>query len=463
VNKFEARVGSVGTLLSFALERASRYLAQLSERNVQPQAADIARLQRLEEALPEATSDPMRTLALLDEVVSPATMGMAGGRFFGFVIGGSLPVTVAANWLATAWDQNTGLYSSTPGTAHIETVASRWLVELLELPAHTSVGFVTGATVANFTALAAARHIVLKNTGWNVEADGLFGAPAITVITGAEVHPTLLKSLGMLGLGRSRVVHAAVDNQGRMRASALPPISGPTIVCLQAGNVNTGAFDPFLPLIEHAHAKGAWVHIDGAFGLWARATPELRHLTNGLELADSWATDAHKWLNVPYDSGLAFVRDPQALQPAMAITAEYLPTHTAQRNPSDFTPELSRRARGVEIWAALRSLGRAGLAEMFARNCRQARRFAEGLAAAGCEILNEVVLNQVLVSFGSPERTREVIEAIQQDGTCWCGITVWQGRTAMRISVCSWATTDEDVELSLKAMIRCAQRALQKQ
>lgn len=454
--KYRAQTDGLESLLGSALERASRYLKQLGERSVQPQPAAIANLQRLEEQLPAAASDPMRTLALLDEVVSPATMGMAGGRFFGFVIGGSLPVTVAANWLATAWDQNTGLYSSTPGTARLETVAARWLVELLGLPAGTAVSFITGATVANFTALAAARHIVLKKAGWNVEADGLFGAPPITVITGEEVHPTLLKSLGMLGLGRSRIVRAKVDGQGRIRSDALPGISGPTIVCLQAGNVNTGAFDPFEPLIERAHAAGAWVHVDGAFGLWARAAPELQHLTKGLEHADSWATDAHKWLNVPYDSGLAFVRDPHALQPAMAITAEYLPTETGQRNPSDFTPELSRRARGVEVWAALRSLGRAGLAEMFERNCRQARRFAAGLAAAGYGILNEVVLNQVLVSFGTPERTRKVIEAIQKDGTCWCGITIWQGKTAMRISVCSWATTDEDVERSLEAMLRCA-------
>jgi glutamate/tyrosine decarboxylase-like PLP-dependent enzyme len=241
-----------------------------------------------------------------------------------------------------------------------------------------------------------------------------------------------------------------------MRTDTLPAIQGPTIVCLQAGNVNTGAFDPFEPLIERAHAAGAWVHIDGAFGLWAKAAPSLRHLVIGLELADSWATDAHKWLNVPYDSGLAFVRDAQALKASMAITAEYLPAETAGRNPSDFTPELSRRARGVEVWAALRSLGRAGLAEMFERNCRQARRFAAGLAAAGHEILNDVVLNQTLVSFGDPARTRRIVQAIQDDGTCWCGITMWQGRTAMRISVCSWATTDEDVERSLAAMLRIA-------
>jgi glutamate/tyrosine decarboxylase-like PLP-dependent enzyme len=288
-----------------------------------------------------------------------------------------------------------------------------------------------------------------------VEADGLFGAPPISVIVGAEAHTTLFKGLGVLGLGRSRVVRVPVDGQGRMRADALPRIEGPTILCLQAGNVNSGACDPFTDIIPRARAAGAWVHVDGAFGLWARASKSCSTQVRGLEQANSWATDAHKWLNVPYDSGLAFVRDAAALRAAMAVTAEYLPT-SPQRNPSDYTPELSRRARGVEIWAALASLGRAGVAELVDRCCRHAQRFASGLAAAGHEILNEVVLNQVLVSFGSPERTRAVIEAVQQDGTCWAGVTVWQQRTAMRISVCSWATTDADVERSLAAMLRIA-------
>ncbi len=313
--------------------------------------------------------------------------------------------------------------------------------------------------MANFTALAAARHAVLARAGWNVEADGLFGAPPINVVIGEEAHTTLLKSLGMLGLGRSRVVRVPVDGQGRMRADALPSLQAPTIVCVQAGNVNSGAFDPFGPLIERAHADGAWVHVDGAFGLWAKAAPSLRHLARGLEHADSWATDAHKWLNVPYDSGLAFSRDGHALSAAMAVTAEYLPSQSQHRNPCDFTPELSRRARGVEVWAALRSLGKVGLAELFERNCRQAARFAQGLRAAGYTILNKVVLNQVLVAFGDPEHTRNVIAALQREGTCWCGPTVWQGHTAMRISVSSWATTDDDVERSLEAMLRVASEA----
>ena len=443
-------------ILDDAARRARQYLERLGTRSVAADAASVAGLRELDETLPQQGCDPAETLGLLDRTVSPATMAMAGPRFFGFVIGGALPVTVAANWLAAAWDQNAALYEVTPGVSRLEEIALRWLVELLGLPPSTGAGFVSGATVANFTALAAARHAVLASAGWNVEADGLFGAPPIQVITGAEAHPTLLKSLGMLGLGRGRIQRAPVDGQGRMRADALPRISGPAIVCLQAGNLNTGAFDPFEPLIEQAHAAGAWVHVDGAFGLWAKAAPSLRPLARGLERADSWATDAHKWLNVPYDSGLAFSRDAHALRAAMAVTAEYLPTESTHRNPSDFTPELSRRARGVEVWAALRSLGRAGLAELFERKCRQASRFAAGLRAAGYPILNDVVLNQVLVSFGPAERTRAVIAALQREGTCWCGATVWQGATAMRISVCSWATTDADVERSLAAMLRVA-------
>jgi glutamate/tyrosine decarboxylase-like PLP-dependent enzyme len=444
------------TILDEAARQARHYLQKLQERAVAPSSAAIEALRELDEPLGEHGANASETLDLLARVVSPATMAMAGPRFFGFVIGGVLPAALAANWLASAWDQNAALYEVTPGVSRVEEVALRWLIELFELPPETGGGFVTGATVANFTALAAARHAVLANAGWNVEADGLFGAPRITVITGEEAHPTLLKSLGMLGLGRSRIVRVAVDAQGRMRADALPAIKGPTILCLQAGNLNTGAFDPFVPLIDAAHGAGAWVHVDGAFGLWAKAAPTLRHLTDGLELADSWAADAHKWLNVPYDSGLAFCRDAHALQASMAITAEYLPTQSPRRNPSDFTPELSRRARGIEIWAAMRSLGRQGLAGLFERNCRQARRFAQGLRDAGHSVINEVALNQVLVTFGDAHRTRAVINALQTEGTCWCGATVWQGHTAMRISVCSWATTDADVERSLAAMLHVA-------
>ena len=450
---------ATASLLFDAARRSAEYLGALGRRAVRPSPAAVTDLARLETPLPEAPTDPAIVLSELDTLVAPATMATAGPRFFGFVIGGTLPAALAANWLATAWDQNAAMASVTPGVARVEAIALGWLVDVLGLPATTEGAFVTGATMANFTALAAARHAVLARAGWDVGADGLIGAPPVTVLTGEEAHPTLLKSLALLGFGRRHIVRLPVDSQGRVRAEALPRLSGPTIVCLQAGNINTGAFDPFAAICEPAREAGAWVHVDGAFGLWAQASTQLARLARGVELADSWATDAHKWLNVPYDSGLAFVREPGALPAAMAITAEYLPTAGAARNPSDYTPELSRRARGVEVWAVLRSLGRSGLAEMLERNCRQARRFAARLADAGYEILNDVVLNQVLVSFGAPQATQRVIAAVQDDGTCWCGGTVWQGRTAMRISVCSWATTDADVELSVEAILRAARQA----
>jgi glutamate/tyrosine decarboxylase-like PLP-dependent enzyme len=442
-------------LLKAAAVRATHYLETLDERGVTPAPSAIQGLARFDEMLPEGPSDPAATLALLDEAGSPATMAMAGGRFFGWVTGGSLPATVAANWLAAAWDQNTAGWQASPVAATVEEVALHWLVELLGLPQGTGAGFVTGATMANFTCLAAARHALLEAAGWDVAADGLFGAPPITVVVGDEVHVAVLKALALLGLGQKRVLRVPVDGQGRMRADGFPDLSGPAIVCLQAGNVNTGAFDPLAELCEQAHAAGAWVHVDGAFGLWAAAAPGRAHLVTGIERADSWATDGHKWLNVPYDCGLAFVRNAAPLRAAMAVSAAYLSV-AEQRKPNDFTPEMSRRARGVEVWAALRSLGRSGLAELFERNCRQAARFAAGLRDAGYEVLNDVVLNQVLVSFGDAATTRRVIAGIQEDGTCWCGGTEWQGRAAMRISVSSWATTDADVEKSLAAMLRVA-------
>jgi len=442
-----------------AAHRAMRYLNSLAHRSVVPEPIDLAALSKLDGPLPQGSTDPKRVLALLDEVVGAATVAMAGPRYFGFVTGGSLPTALAANWLAGAWDQNANFYASTPGVAHLEGVVIRWLNELFGWGPSIAGAFVTGATMANFTALAAARHQVLERVGWSVEANGMFGAPPITVIVGAEAHPTLFKSLGLLGLGRSRVTRVPADSQGRMRADALPRMAGPTILCLQAGNVNTGSFDPFEQIVPVAHAANAWVHVDGAFGLWARACGECRAITRGIERADSWATDAHKWLNVPYDSGVAICRDRDALRGATAVSAAYL-VQGAEREPCEYVPELSRRARGVDVWAAMSSLGRSGIAEMVERNCRQASRFADGLRDAGYETLADVVLNQVLVSFGDDETTRRVIAGLQSDGTCWCGGTVWHGRTAMRISVSSWATTDDDVELSLAAMIRVASEVL---
>jgi glutamate/tyrosine decarboxylase-like PLP-dependent enzyme len=447
-------MSDIRDLMQDAAERGIRYLESLDERPVRPDPAVEARLGELSRPLPEGPLGPAAVLAELDDYAG-ATMAMSGPRFFGFVIGGVLPAAQAANWLAGAWDQNTGAHAATPLTATLETVSLGWLVDLLGLPEGTGAGFVTGATVANFSCLLAARHAVLEAAGWDVEADGLYGAPPVTVIIGEEAHPSVFKSLGLAGFGRNRVVRVPVDGQGRMRADALPPISGPAIVCVQAGNVNTGAFDPAPEIIPAAKAAGAWVHVDGAFGLWAAASPRHAHLMEGYADADSWATDAHKYLNTSYDSGLAFVREPAALRAAMAITAAYLP-FGERREPSDYTPELSRRARGVEVWAALRSLGRSGVAELVDRTCRHATRFAEGLRAAGYDVLNEVVLNQVLVSFGDADRTRRVIADIQAEGTCWAGPTIWQGHTAMRISVSGWSTTEVDVERSLAAIIRVA-------
>ena len=445
-------------LLALAAERAISYHQTLDARSVAPAPEAVARLSALGGPLPETPRSPGETFALLDEVGSPATVATTGGRYFGFVTGGALPVTVAANWLAAAWDQNAALTVMSPVAAELERIAIGWLLDALGLPVESAGALVTGATMANFTGLAAARHAVLRRVGWDVEADGLFGAPPITVVVGAEAHTTLHKALALLGLGRSRVVTIPVDGQGRMRSDALPDpatISGPAIVCLQAGNVNTGAFDPASAILPWARDLGAWTHVDGAFGLWAAVAPARAALMAGFAEADSWATDAHKYLNTPYDCGLAFVRDPEALRSAMVATAAYLPT-ADQRDPMHYTPESSRRARGVEIWAALRTLGRSGVADLVERCCRHAVRFAEGLRAAGYSVLNDVVLNQVLVAFGDDDTTRRVIAALQQDGTCWCGGTVWQGRAAMRISVSSWATTDDDVERSLAAMIRVA-------
>ena len=444
-------------LLQSVARRASRYLKDIQERRVGPSTAAVHGLNRFLEPIPPGPSAPEDVIRLLDDYGSPATMGMAGPRFFGWVIGGSLPAALAANWLAGAWDQNAGLFAATPVATVLEELSLAWMVDVLRLPVGTGGAFVTGATVANFTALAAARHAVLDRAGWNVEARGLFGAPEIQVVVGEEAHPSAIKALGMLGLGRERVVRVPVDSQGRMCADRLPALRPPSILCLQAGNVNTGAFDPAREIVRRARQAGAWVHVDGAFGLWAAASEQYAHLVDGVAEADSWATDAHKWLNVPYDSGLAFVRDAETLRAAMGLTAAYLP-QGEHREPSQYVPELSRRARGVEIWAALKSLGRAGLAETIERDCRCARRFADGLRAAGFEILNVVVLNQVLVSFGTPDETAQVIAGIQQDGTCWCGGTVWQGRTAMRISVSSWATSEADVDRSLEAMVRVARR-----
>lgn len=442
-------------LLAEAARRARRYVEGVGQRPVAPTPQALTDLTRFDEALPDRPSDPLATLALLDDVGSPATMASTGPRYFGFVTGGTLPIALAAAWLTSAWDQNAALPVMSPIAAHLHEVTRSWLVSLFGLPAGTATAFVTGATMANATALAAARDQQLARVGWDVQHDGLAGAPPLSVVAGERAHSTLFKALGLIGLGRGRVHRVPADDQGRLRAELLPDLDGPIIVCTQAGEVNTGAFDPFPQIASWARRRGAWLHVDGAFGLWALADPTRAHLVGGLTEADSWATDGHKWLNVTYDSGIALVRNAEHLRRSFASVAGYLP-------PADgfeamhHAPESSQRARQIELWAVLRSLGRAGVAELVAGACSRARRIGDALAVAGLPVRNDVVLNQVLVSGADEASTARLIAEVQRDGTCWCGPTTWNGQLAMRISVSGWNTTDEDADRSIEAILRCA-------
>ncbi|MEU8227445.1 aminotransferase class V-fold PLP-dependent enzyme [Kribbella sp. NPDC048915] len=445
--------------LSEAYERATKYLGELPDRRVGPRATSEELHKALGGPLPTAPTEPRDVIAQLAEGVEDGLLPSGSGRFFGFVFGGATPAALAADWLTTTWDQNAGLYAASPAGAVAEDVAARWLVELFGLPGVTSVGFVTGAQMANFTGLAAARHDVLRRAGWDANLDGLIGAPPIRVLAGAERHDTIDRALRFLGLGTNCIVPIAVDGQGRIRVEALESAledEGPQIVCAQVGNVNTGAIDPIREICDLAHQRGAWVHVDGAFGLWAAVSDELRSLVDGIDLADSWASDAHKWLNVPYDSGLVLCAHPEAHRAAMSIRAAYLiQDENGERDPLDYNPEFSRRARGIPVYAALRALGRSGIAEIVDRCHALAVRFADALRAEGVEVLNEVVLNQVLVRFGDDELTRRVVDAVQQEGTCWMSGTTWQGRAAMRISVSNWTTDEFDVDRSVQAILRC--------
>ena len=442
-------------LIMDAARRAVLYAKGLGERNHYPSNEAIERLQELDQPLQDESTDPFEVLEILDTLGSPATVASTSGRYFGFVIGGSLPVTHAANILATAWDQNAAIYVSSPIGSTIEEVCRKWLLSLFGLPTESGVGFVSGATMGSFAGLASARHAILRDLGWDVESQGLFDAPPITVVVGDDAHSSIFKALSMLGLGRDRVVRVPVDDQGRMRADLFPDISNTTIVCVSAGNVNSGAFDPIKQICAAAKSNDAWVHVDGAFGLWTAAAPGRAHLVEGIEDADSWSVDAHKWLNVPYDSAMAIVRNPSDLRASMSMSASYY-IKADERDPWDWVPQISRRARGIEIWAALRSLGRKGVAGLVESSCKHATRFGEELSAAGYQVLNDVVLNQVLVSFGDEDTTNRVISRIQEDGTCWCGGAVWKGQAVMRISVSCWATTEEDVERSLNAILQIA-------
>jgi glutamate/tyrosine decarboxylase-like PLP-dependent enzyme len=454
-------------VLDEAMTRAVEYLASLPERPVGPRAELPDLRARLDGPVPEQSTDPRRVIADLADAVEPGLVASAGSRYFGFVVGGATPAALAADWLTGVWDQNAFSYVAAPAAAVVEEVAGRWAAELLGLPATVSVGFTTGAQMANVTGLAAARHEAYRRIGWDVEVNGLIGAPRVRVLVGAERHATVDRALRYLGFGTSSSAMVAVDDQGRMQVDALRSVLAesdePAIVCAQAGNVNTGAFDPIGAICEIAHESDAWVHVDGAFGLWAAASPRVRHLVRGVERADSWATDAHKWLNVPYDSGLVFCAHPGAHRAAMGLQASYLVAGAGQeRDAMDYTPEASRRARGFAVYAALRSLGREGIVALVDRCCALARRIAQRLMIAdGVEVLNEVDLNQVLVRFRVPggdhdAHTRAVIERVQRDGTCWLGGTTWQGRTAMRISVSNWSTAESDVDRAVDAIVRCA-------
>jgi glutamate/tyrosine decarboxylase-like PLP-dependent enzyme len=448
-------------LFRFTADYSARFHDTLDNRPVQAQATYDELVEALGGPLPDEGGPDVEVVSELIAAAEPGVVGTQTGRYFGFVIGSALPASVAADWLATAWDQNAFSVVLSPAGAAAETVAAGWLAELLGLPDGVASGFVTGAQGANTTALAAARQHVLADAGWDVARDGLQGAPRIRVLAGSERHVTIDRSLRLLGLGTATLELVPADGQGRMRADALREAlageAGPVIVCAQAGNVNTGAVDPFREIADACAIAGAWLHVDGAFGLWASASPRFRHLTQGCERADSWATDAHKWLNVPYDSGVVFCRHPESHGQAMAVAASYL-QRAEGRSPSDWVPESSRRARGFAVWAALRPLGRSGVADLIDRCCDHARAFAELLGAEpDVEILNDVVLNQVLVRFGDDDEvTREVVRRVQDDGTCWLGGTDWQGRAAMRISVSSFRTTSEDVERSAAAILKAA-------
>ena len=445
-------------ILKSVTTRALEYLRSVPQRNVFPSQESLEKLDQLSVPLPNEGESPESILEKLDSIGSANTVVSNGGRYFGFVFGGSVPASLAASWMVSTWDQNAVFKVSSPIAAHIEKVTANWLLDLLRLPSGSAVGFVTGTTMANFCGAVTARYHLSRKKGWDIKAKGMTGAPPIRVVAGEEVHASMQRALLLAGFGLDNLEKIPTDEEGRIIPGKCPELDDSTLVCLQAGNVNTGALDPVKEICIKAKEKGAWVHIDGAFGLWARVSPARMHLADGYELADSWAIDLHKWLNVPYDSGLIICQHPEILQNALSVSAAYLPD-AIEPEPYFYTPEMSRRARGIETWAALSSLGRKGVVDLVERCCRYAELFADNLRKAGFKILNEVSLNQVLVSFGDAELTNRIIKRIQEDGTCWCGGTVWKGMPAMRISVSSWMTTEQDIEVSSEAVIRIARES----
>jgi glutamate/tyrosine decarboxylase-like PLP-dependent enzyme len=447
-------------LLRRTAEIAADFVESLGERPIWPPATVAELRGALGGDLPDGPSDPLEVIEELGRAAEAGVVGIPSGRYFGFVIGGALPAALAADWLTSTWDQNAGLVVCGPSAAVVEEIAGAWLKDLLGIPKTASFAFVTGCQMAHVTCLAAARHAVLERVGWDVERDGLAGSPPVRVVAGARRHVTLDRALRLLGFGSSSIVEIEADSQGRMRieplAEALGVVERPVVVCAKAGEVHTGSVDAIDEIADLSAAAGAWLHVDGAFGLWAAASPELRHLVAGVERADSWATDAHKWLNVPYDSGLAFVADPEAHRASMRLTAEYLVTNPgAARDQMDWTPEFSRRARSFTVYAALRSLGREGVAALVERSCARARQFAEGIAELdGCEVLNEVVLNQVLFRFADDDATNGLLAAVQASGEAWMAGTTWDGRQAIRLSVSNWRTSEDDIVRTVQAFER---------
>jgi glutamate/tyrosine decarboxylase-like PLP-dependent enzyme len=434
------------------------YLSRVSEMDAVPSGEHMRALSRFEESLPSEPQDATEILALLQSAGGDAISAQGGGRYFGFVNGGILPVSLAARWLADAWDQNAALYVMSPLVATLEDVCERWLADLLGLPQGTAAGFVSGSSTAILCALAAARDSLLLRQGWDVRERGLYGAPVLRVVLGEQAHSSVYKALALLGMGKGNVISAPVDEQGRIDQDRLPELDGNTLLILQAGNVNGGAFDPFAPLCARARACGAWVHVDGAFGLWAAACERTKQLTLGMQLADSWSTDAHKTLNAPYDNGIVFCRDRAALVQTMQASGSYL-IYSQQRDGMLYTPEMSRRARSVELWAALRYLGRSGVDALVSGLCEHARLFGEQLVARGFRVLNDVVFNQLVVACDSPEETRATLSEIQSCGVCWCGGAIWRGEPVIRVSVCSWRTTKDDVAKSVEAFAAARSRA----
>ena len=449
---------SLPALLDKAHQFASNYIEHLEDRPVFPAESSLHALDSLDEPFPEKSTDPTSVLTTLQQIGTPGTVNQTAGRYFGFVNGGALPIGLAARWLGDVWDQNTAHYVMSPVSARLEEICERWIVSLLDFPAETAVGFVSGTTIANMSGLCAGRNELLRRKGWDVAKQGLYGAPRIRIIAGADAHAAVHKSISMLGLGSDSVEIVESDDQGRMRADKMPRLDEAALIVAQVGNVNSGAIDPVGEICERAHASGSWVHVDGAFGLWARVLPSMREMCDGIEKADSWSVDAHKTLNVPYDSGMILCRDREALMRSFRASAAYF-LWSDRRDPMNYRPSMSNRARVIELWAVLKTLGREGVQRLVEQLCENARYFAELLSNYNFQIHNEVVFNQVLVSCGDDSLTSATLKNIQNAGECWCGGSTWHGKNVIRISVCDWATTAQHVERSVRAFVDARERA----